>query len=193
MIRRALRPGWLCLVLWLLAGCGGGASSQSRGPGEHAETTPAAGATAQATHELPSPAPARERAAGATTATAAISAFARVYINWNAEDVSARMARLARASVGQARSEMSLAAAETRADTTLRQGGIANLGEVEAVAPVRGRPGVYVVVTREATTSSVTTAYQGLSPAWHLTLATVQAQGQGRGRHWVLSGWQPEN
>jgi hypothetical protein len=120
-------------------------------------------------------------------------AFAEAYINWNAADVSAQMARLARASVGQARSELALAAAQTRGDTTLSQGGIANRGTVEAVAPLLGRSGRYVVVTRESTIATETDAYQGLAPAWHLTLATVTAIDSGGGRRWAVSGWQPES
>jgi hypothetical protein len=122
-----------------------------------------------------------------------VAAFARLYINWNAGDVAATMARLARLSIGQARSEMTLAAAETRADTTLSQAEITNRGSVEAVARVPGRRNGYVVVTREATTSAVSSAYQGLAPAWHLTLATVTEQGSPAQRRWVVSGWQPEN
>jgi hypothetical protein len=69
-----------------------------------------------------------------------------MYINWNAGDVAATMAHLAQLSIGQARSEMTLAAAEARADSTLSQGEIANHGSVEAVARApdagkRGRTG----------------------------------------------------
>ncbi len=151
-------------------------------------------ARANATHEYPGPSPPAQRAAGAAGPAQAVAAFARAYINWNAGDVAATMARLARSSIGQARSEMTLAAAEARADTTLSQGEIANRGSVEAVARLAGRRNCYVVVTREATTSAVSSAYQGLAPAWHLTLATVTEQGTLRAqRRWVVSGWQPEN
>jgi hypothetical protein len=150
-------------------------------------------ARAEATHEYPSPAPPEETAPGQPTALQAVTAFARLYINWDAQDVSGRMARLARESIGQARSEMVLAAAEARADTTIQQGGIANRGVVEAVAPLKRRSGQYVVVTREATTASVTTAYRGLAPAWHVTLATVTDVGTEGRRRWVVSGWQPES
>jgi hypothetical protein len=85
---------------------------------------------------------------------------------------------------------MTLAAAETADDYELRRGGIANNGAVEAVSPLSGQRDQYVVVTRESTTATNTTAYQGLSPAWHVALATVQ---QLPGGGWVLSGWQPEN
>ena len=60
-----------------------------------------------------------------------------------------------------------------RQDYELQRGGIANSGTVEAVAPLPGRRDQYVVVTRERTTATDTTAYQGLRPAWHVALATV--------------------
>jgi len=127
-----------------------------------------------------------------------LRAFAEAFINWDAADVAAQMARLAEASIGQARAEMALAAAQTRGDTQLAQGGIANAGTVEAVAPLPGAPGRdvagasirYVVVTREATTATDSSAYEGLDPAWHVTIATVTAL---PGRRWVVSDWQPES
>ena len=53
-----------------------------------------------------------------------------------------------------------------------------------------GERNVYAVVTREQTTATNTNAYQGLRPAWHVTLATVT---EVDGRLWTISGWQPEN
>jgi hypothetical protein len=130
-------------------------------------------------------------AAGATsTAAGAVRAFATAYINWTARSVARDMASLAARSVGQARSAMTLAAAETADDYELRRGGIANQGAVKAVAPLPGKPDQYVVVTLESTSATNTTAYQGLLPAWHVALATVTEQQPGQ---WVLSGWQPEN
>jgi hypothetical protein len=67
---------------------------------------------------------------------------------------------------------------------------VANSGTVEAVAPVRGRPHVYAVVTRERTSAARGGAYRGLAPAWHVSVATVTRLPDGL---WVLSGWQPEN
>jgi hypothetical protein len=116
--------------------------------------------------------------------------FARTYVNWTAATVSARMAALARASVGQARSAMQLAAVQTRTDTQLRQGGIANSGVVEAVSRLPDQRDAYVIVTRESTTATNTSAYEGLAPAWHVTVASVVELAPGR---WVLSGWQPES
>jgi hypothetical protein len=146
---------------------------------------------AQASHEYPSPPPPPQTAAGGSpTASAAIASFARAYINWSAQTVSADMRALAAASIGQARSAMQLAAAQIAGDYELQQGGIANSGQVEAVAPLLDGSGRYVVVTRELTTATATSAYQGLQPAWHLTIVSVAELGSGR---WVVSGWQPEN
>ena len=85
---------------------------------------------------------------------------------------------------------LELLAAQTAGDYELRRGGIANSGSVEAVAPLFGHRDQYVVVTRELTTATNTTLYQGLAPAWHLALATVV---QLPGDRWVLAGWQPES
>jgi hypothetical protein len=119
-----------------------------------------------------------------------VAVFANAYINWTARSVAADMAALARQSVGQARSEMELAAAQTGSDYELQRGGIANSGTVEAVAPLGGPGKRYVVVTREQTTATATDAYQGLHPAWHVAVATVARLGPGR---WAVSGWQPES
>jgi hypothetical protein len=141
-----------------------------------------------AVHEVPTP-HRPQSAPGSAGPELAIVAFTEAYVNWTATSVTADMRALAAASIGQARSTMELAAAETAGDYELRRGGIANHGAVEAVAPVRGRPGRYAVVTLESTTASHTDAYQGLRPAWHVTVATVTRLAPGQ---WVISGWQPE-
>ncbi len=146
-------------------------------------------AQAQATHEYPSRPAAQSATGGATGATEAVGAFATAYINWTAATVSSDMGSLAARSVGQARSIVALAAAQTANDYELQRGGIANSGQVEAVAPLQGKRYQFVVVTRELTTATNTAAYQGLEPAWHVALATVTQLGSGR---WVVSGWQPE-
>jgi hypothetical protein len=110
-------------------------------------------------------------------------------MNWSAATVSSDMRWLAAASVGQARSAMQLAAADTAQDYELQRGGISNTGTVEAIAPMAGHPDQFVVVTRERTTATASSAYQGLQPAWHLTLATVVRLAPGV---WVLSGWEPQ-
>jgi hypothetical protein len=175
-----------------LAGCaafGGGsaASSSTRA------STGTAGKVAQAerTHEYPAPTPPVQTApAGASTAAAtAVRRFATRYINWDAATVTRQMQALAVASIGQARSAMALAAAQTQNDYELRHGGIANSGVVEAVAPLPGRRNQFVVVTREQTTATNTSAYAGLRPAWHVAVAAVTETAP---RQWVVSRWQPE-
>jgi hypothetical protein len=126
----------------------------------------------------------------ASTPIAAIRGFAMLYINWTPDTVAAQMRELAATSVAQARAAVQLAAVETAHDYELRQGGISNRGTVEAIAPLSGGAGRYAVLTREATTATSTTAYQGLRPAWHVAIATVVAVAGGG---WVVSGWQPEN
>jgi hypothetical protein len=148
-------------------------------------------AQARATHEYPSSRPPAQTAADAGfTAVQAVRRFATAYINWNAQSVAGDMRALALESIRQARSAMALAAAQTAGDYELRSGGIANSGTVEAIAPLQGHADQYVVVTREATTATNTTAYAGLLPAWHLAIATVTRLQSGG---WVLSGWQPES
>ena len=119
-----------------------------------------------------------------------MKAFALGYINWNAATISTDMRGLAARSIGQARAATQLAAAQTAGDYELRRGGIANAGTVQAIAPLTGQPDRYVVVTRELTTATATTAYQGLEPAWHVAIATVTQLGPAQ---WVVSGWQPES
>jgi hypothetical protein len=179
------RPAAALLCALACAGCGHSAPRRST------RSAQSALAEAQATHEYAGPAPSPQTARnGAPTATEAVRAFVTAYINWNAHTVSGRMRALAAESIGQARAAMTLAAAETADDYELRRGGIANTGKVEAVAPLSAHQNEYVVVTEESTTATNTTAYQGLRPAWHIALATVQRRPGGR---WVLSGWQPEN
>jgi hypothetical protein len=167
-----------------LSGCGG---STPHSPSR--TTSPVA--VAQATHEYPSPPPPRQPVAGASRSpTAAVAAFASAYINWDAGSVSADMSELAARSVGQARAATQLAAAQTADDYELHRGGIANTGTVEAVASLSANRDEFVVVTRELTTATATTAYQGLQPAWHVAIATVTEVAQGL---WVVSGWQPQS
>jgi hypothetical protein len=180
-----------CLAL---GGCGfpGAASPPTHEPTQpSAATQPTKLQQAQATHEYPAPRPPPERVkAAAAQAATAVKAFATEYINWNAANVSARMQELAANSIGQARSAMALAAAQTAGDYELKRGGVANRGVVEAVAPLAGRRDQYVVVTREQTTATNTTVYDGLRPAWHVALATVAQMAPGQ---WVLSRWHPED
>jgi hypothetical protein len=148
-------------------------------------------AQAQATHEYPSPPPPRQSATGGSaSALRAIHAFATAYINWTARTLAGDERALAAQSVGQARSTMALDAAQTAQDYELQRGGIANAGTVEATVPRLGSRDRYVVVTRELTSATNTTAYQGLAPGWHVAIATVTQLTPGQ---WVVSGWQPES
>jgi hypothetical protein len=170
-------------------------SASARGATPTASAPAAAGsratlARAQRTHEIPTPAPAEKAVGGWRSAVQAVQVFAQWYINWTAGSVATRLHVLAQIAVGQARSAMTLAAGQVGHDSSIALGGIANSGTVEAIAPVTGERDVYAVVTRERTTASHTSAYQGLRPAWHVTLATVTEM---EGRLWTISGWQPEN
>jgi hypothetical protein len=149
-------------------------------------------AVANRAHEYPAAPPPRETIVGrgAPAAPQAIREFATAYINWTAGSVARDMLLLAAESVGQARSATELAASGTASDYELRRGGVANSGTVQAVAPLARGGGRYVVVTLEHTTATATNAYQGLAPAWHVTVATATELSTGR---WVVSGWQPEN
>jgi hypothetical protein len=148
-------------------------------------------ALAQTSHEYPS-APARRQQVGhaSRSPSVAVANFADGYINWTAHTLAADMMRLAARSIGQARAATRLAAAQAAGDYELQRDGIANSGTVEAIAALPGRPHQYVVVTRERTTATGTTAYEGLQPAWHVAIATVSRVGPGR---WALSGWQPQS
>lgn len=154
------------------------------------EGTSAAVALADRTHQYPTP-PGRQAVVGGwRNPVQAVQVFAGAYINWTAQTVSDRLRALAEVSVGQARSAMQLAAAQADRDYELHRAGIANSGTVEAVTPLSGRPGSYVVVTLERTTASDSSAYRGLLPAWHVTIAGVTRVSGGL---WVLSSWQPES
>jgi hypothetical protein len=146
--------------------------------------------TLSAAPSSPPAQPVHQTALALPTATDTIEAFTTGYINWTAATVKVRMRALAKLSIGQARSAVLLLAAQTAQDYELARAGIANSGTVEAVAPLPGSSDEYVVVTRERTTASNSSAYQGLAPAWHLALAGVSRLAQGG---WAVSSWQPEN
>ncbi|MEA2148088.1 MAG: hypothetical protein QOG59_3675 [Solirubrobacteraceae bacterium] len=204
------RVGWLVLLALAGTGCAPLAPGPSATPSPPAapRTTPAPGAAgssagrsaptaartplaiAQATHEYPSSPVGQTPSAPAADPVRAVEAFAVAYINWDASTVAKDMSRLAARSVGQARSAMQLAAAQTAQDYELARAGVGNQGSVEAIGPVAGHPGQYAVVTLERTTATDSTAYAGLGAAWHVAIATVTRVAPGR---WALSGWQPEN
>lgn len=180
-----------------LAGCGIRLAAQppvqGRGAGSGAGATRKAAQPKPVDNEVPTPPGKAEHAEGAPTPTTAVRTFAHAYINWSAADVAKHLRTLARGSVGQARTELQLEAAETKGDSELHSGGVANSGAVEAVSRLRGTGGGdrYVVVTLERTSASASSAYEGLAPAWHVAVATVRPGDQGH--RWVVSGWQPES
>jgi hypothetical protein len=178
------------IAVWALAAAACAPFASPQAHVARKQSSVSALAQAQATHEYPSPPPPQSARGGAPDAMHAVRAFASAYINWTAATVSSDMSSLAARSVGQARSVVALAAAQTANDYELRRGGIGNSGQVVAVAPLQGTRYQFVVVTRELTTATNTAAYQGLAPAWHVALATVTRLGPAR---WVLNGWQPES
>jgi hypothetical protein len=206
-VRPGSRPGRRALLGLVAAGLATGLPGCSLGGADPAQTVSSASVTvassarasssvagivarADRTHEVLTPAPREQVAGGWRSPTQAVYVFATQYINWNSQDVSARLHALASVSVGQARSAVSAAASETATDDELKQGQVANSGVVEAIAPLIGHRYEYAVATRERTTASGTNAYQGIAPEWHLALATVTRLASGL---WVLSDWQPEN
>jgi hypothetical protein len=209
-IRSLPRITAVLVVTGALAGCGSTAghaqparaarapSSAASGPAASSQAASSQAASSQAakvaqaqrTHEYPGPPQHQIVIGGWRSAVQAVQVFATTYINWTAKTVSARLQALAEVSVGQARSAMSLAASQSARDYELQRGGIANSGVVEAIAPVLDHSDEYAVATREQTTATDTSAYQGLAPAWHLALATVTKVAGGL---WVLSDWQPES
>src|SRR5207302_6128116 len=137
----------------LLCGCAINMSDATPGT-DRARTRSPGDQTAQSRERASPPPPPQRARDPASTPQTAVRAFATAYINWTAADVSQRMRALATQSVGQARSAVELMAARTAGDYELQQGGIANHGTVEAIAPLPGGVdrGGYLVVTRETTT-----------------------------------------
>jgi hypothetical protein len=178
------------LACVLLAGVLGGCGLSVSGPSTSSSSTASPVARADTTHEYTSGrAPTEHASRPSFTPVEAIRLFADAYINWDAGTIVTHLRVLAAASVGQARSAMTLAAGRVAGDYELRRGGITNEGTVEAISALASGHHQYVVVTREQTSSTNSSAYQGIAPAWHVTLATVTEFRPGL---WVVSGWQPE-
>jgi hypothetical protein len=186
----------LLLGALLAAGCGivvpvstgGRAAPAPAAAAQSPPTSPREPAPAAA--PAPTPAAHQPNPYNSPQAGEALVAFATEYINWNSHTVSADMRRLASQSIGQAHAAMELAAGETARDYELQRGGIANSGQVEGVAPCSGPGGRWVIVTRERTTATGTSAYQGLAPAWHVIVGKAVELRPGR---WAVSLWQPQS
>lgn len=185
------RSAALVALALLTAGCGIGVPTTTSAaigttagaPAIRQPSTPATPASARPAAHQPNP-------YNSPLAAEALVAFASEYINWNSTNVTGDMRLLASQSVGQAHAEMELAAGETARDYELHRGGIANSGQVMGVAPCSGPGGRWVIVTRERTTATASSAYQGLAPAWHVIVGKAVELRPGR---WAISLWQPES
>jgi hypothetical protein len=123
----------------------------------------------------------------APTPRAALTAFAELYINWSYKTLSAQQRTLAAISVGAARLAEQQAAATSAADNTLRQGHIHNSGQVTSIAPELTHRGTWVIVTQEQTGGDA--QYEGLPPAYHVTLARLAGVPGG----YAVSEWLPQS
>jgi hypothetical protein len=119
------------------------------------------------------------------TPKAALTHFGRLYTNWTAKTVAGQYQSLSRRSVGQAARSLAQTARQARDNSELLRDGVTNRGTIESIAPRRGHPNAYIIVTRE-TTGAASGAYDGLTPAYHVTLAQVQQVAGG----WTVSAWQ---
>jgi hypothetical protein len=178
----------LCCVAALaelaLAGCANpdGAQLKSTSTSESSPASPG---------EPPAPPPAS--AAGETTAGPsasaedAVIAFAERYVNWNYRTLGETERALAASAIGAARSAELQAAASSAKDPSLAAGKITNRGSVVALAPRRGDPATWVIVTSEQTSGSY--GYQGLPSSLHVTLARVARVNAG----YAVSEWLPQS
>ena len=122
----------------------------------------------------------------ATSPQAALRRYALVYVNWRAADLRQREHQLVAMSMGAAKLIAEQTAAAQSGTAALIADGVANSGQVVAIAPGEGPDfGQWVIVTLEHTTGSG--AYAGLPPGPHVTFAEVRHIDGG----WVVSAWNP--
>jgi hypothetical protein len=178
----------VCAVLFagLLAGCSNPdgptsldtgtqtASTAPRSPGETAAPPPPTAASQAPTRVQHSP-------------QAALGAFAELYINWSYRTLSTDQQSLASVSVGAARLAERQAAAASAGDTAITQGRVFNHGQVVSIAAELSGEGTWVIVTREQTGGS--SDYEGLPPAYHVTLAHLATVPGG----YAVSEWLPQS
>lgn len=187
-MRRAALLIVVCVMGTTLGSCG--LSDPYQTPGEHTTSSPIPRVI---DNEVRPSRPYRDddHATGtpAPTPTAAVTAFAELYVNWTYATLADTRQRLGEIAVGEAAAAQRRAAAETRGDYELRRGKVENHGEIVTVAPQRDAPssGHFVVVTRETTTG--VGAYDGLPPAYHVTLVTTEAVDGG----YAVSSWRPQS
>jgi hypothetical protein len=148
-------------------------------PGERGGTIPPAQASRQS---------ALAAGAGMASPQAALTRYARLYINWNARNVVARQRQLASISLGQARAQALQAAASAARDPQLTHSNVANTGQVVTIGQGQGTAaGQWVLVTSEHTTGTGT--FAGLPATLHVIYATV-THTTGR---WVILAWNPRD
>lgn len=190
LVRRASRSRSVALML--TAACVLVASGCGLSDPYHAATAsrersrPASAAIAAGERDGPTAAPPRRIGAGAAqaSAAAAVSRYARLYVNWSWQTVPADERRLAMMSVGQAHAQALAAAAQP--ERVLARYAVRNEGEVVAIAAGRGvERGRWAVVTDEQTSGDG--PYEGLPARSHVTWAAVKRTRSG----WVVSGWYP--
>lgn len=118
------------------------------------------------------------------TPQATLALAARLYGNWTSATAASRLARLARLSIGQARAELSQAAAQAQVDR--QQRGARSRATVQAIdTQGKGARQQGLVVSKESVRAP------GLpTQGWRyrVTLATLDRRPQG----WVLARWEPQ-
>jgi riboflavin synthase alpha subunit len=112
--------------------------------------------------------------------------FARLYVNWTYRTLSSNQRTLAAMSVGPARMVERQAAAASSTDTTISRGHIYNTGQIVSIAHDLSHTEMWVIVTREQTGGS--TEYDGLQPAYHVTLAKLASVPGG----YTVETWLPQ-
>jgi hypothetical protein len=121
------------------------------------------------------------------TASKAAVTFAALYVNWSYRTLVGNQRTLAAMAVGPARLSERQAAASAQHDTTIARGHIYNRGQVVDVAPDALRSGWWAIVTREQTGGNA--QYEGLSAAYHVTLAQVVPVLDG----YAVAQWLPQS
>jgi hypothetical protein len=184
---RALIPASLMLAAVALAGCTnpdaptatvtGAATTRAAAPQSPGE--PAAPAPPSAASQAPSRAE--------PTPQAALTAFARLYVNWSYETLSPQQRALAAMSVGAARLAEQQAVAASQGDSTISEGHIHNSGQLVSIGRDLTQPGTWVLVTREQTGGN--SHYQGLPAGYHVTLAQLAGVAGG----YAVSQWLPQS
>jgi hypothetical protein len=147
--------------------------------------------TPQNEGEPAAPAPAspqsQQPAAIQPTPERALSAFARLYVNWSYRTLSKHQRSLAAISVAAARLSEREAATRSADDAAITRGQIHNSGQVVCVGRALDRSGWWVIVTREQTRGGAD--YAGLPAAYHVTLARLAEIGGG----YAVEQWLPQS